>query len=102
MCCAILKYLRLHDTFIGFSSVKCDPSEKPSNLRQIHERALAESINSSHRMKIACYMLLETLDGLDYQEFTTHIDELQIASANVSALEKHHYSRKRNLHLHHL
>ena len=92
------------DTFICFSSVKCDPAEKLSKLLQTRERRLAESINSPHRMKNVCDLLPETLDGLDldttgyqrrcYQEFTTHLDQLQIASANAATSKKHHSPRK--------
>ena len=56
-------------------------------------------------MKNVCDMLPETLDGLDldttgyhrrcYQEFTTHLDRLQIASANASTSEKHHSPHKK-------
>ena len=51
-------------------------------------------------MKNVCDILPETLDGQDlytngyhrrcYQEFTTHLDRLQIASANASTSKKHH------------
>ena len=87
------------DTFICFSSVKCDPSKKLSKLLQIRETRLAESINSPQRMKDVCDMLPKTLDGLDlettgyhrrcYQEFTAHLDRLQVAPRKM-----HHSPRK--------
>ena len=72
------------DTFLCFSSMKCDQAEKLSKMLQICESRVAESINSPHHMKNVCDMLPENLDGLDsdttgyhkrcYQNFTTHLD----------------------------
>ena len=100
------------DTFLCFSSVKCDPAEKLSKLLQIRESRLAESTNSPHHIKNVCDMLPENLDGLDldttgyhkrcYQKFTTHLDRLQIASANASTSKKHHSLCKRYLQVQHL
>lgn len=94
------------DPFTCFSSVKWEPSsEKLSNFLQIRKRRLVKPTDFVNHLKDACYLLQETLDGLDlettgchkrcYQDFTTHLYRLQNPSADASASQKSHSPHKK-------